>query len=474
MNSDVIDKNQDASLFDFNLADHLFPSRRLIDYSRYVSSQTIAKIQKEAESLKYKTIIRFNSTPFGGGVAELIPYFAALMNDLGIETHWMTMSSPYGNQKGYNPPPEFFGITTGLHYSLQDSGKMWLVYEKRDSTIHPRLVTEHDKELYLNINSTFGKMLREFQINTQKSCMFIADDPQCAAVIESARQDKQKWFWRFHPYGDPASTSWKFIEPYILKHDALVCTIPQYLPSDFKNKIKYETNYPFVDPFHKKLQPLSKDEADKILSEFGVDPQKPILVQVSRFDPDKNPLGVLEVFRILRRKYVGLQLIYTGPITNDNPVSSMILKQIQLKADQMGFSENKDYFLLHTQTAHPRPFHYHELAAVWQATNTYIIQLSTLEGFGMMVAEASWCGKPVVASNIGGIIPQIQHGKTGFLVSPRNYEEAALNVAKLIDDHQMERNMGIAAHNFIKDNFLITSNIFRWLKLMNYYNLNQD
>ncbi|MCL4338629.1 glycosyltransferase [Patescibacteria group bacterium] len=467
MHSDVKDKGQDASFFDFNLADHLFPPRRLVDYARYVSPETLSEIQTEAENLKCKTILRFNSTSFGGGVAELIPSFAALMNDLGIKTHWMTMTSPYGSEKGYNPPPDFFGITAGLHYSLQDSSKMWFVFENGDGKIHPRPVTEKDENLYLEVNSTFGKMLQDYQQNTQNGCIFIADDPQCVAVIDKAKRDGQKWFWRFHPYGDPASPSWKFIEPYILKHDASVCTIPQYFPSDLKTKIRWETNYPFVDPFHKKLQPMSKEEADKILSEFGVDPQRPILVQVSRFDPDKNPLGILEVFKIMRQKYNGLQLIYTGPFANDNPVSSMVLKQMRTKADQMGFAENKDYFFLHTQTAHPRPFHYHELAAVWQATNTYIIQLSNLEGFGMMVAEASWCGKPVVASNIGGIIPQIQHGKTGFLVSPRNYEEAAINVAKLIDDHQMERHMGIAAHNFINDNFLITANILRWLRLMN-------
>lgn len=461
-------KYSPKGLIGFNQANHLYPKRKLEDYGRINSQKTIDQIREKARLLKGKRILRINATPFGGGVAEMIPYFASLLKDLGIKIDWLTIASPFGRQRGFNPPPDFFGFTSGLHYSLQDSQRSLAVFEKKNSQIVKRPASQADRDLFLKVNQQFAEIILNYQKKVGKAEIVICDDPQCLPVVQKAKQKNQVWFWRFHPYGDPLSQAWKFLEPFILKYDQLVVTIPDYLPKRIRNKAVIKQNFPFIDPFHQKLQPMKRRKINQVLEEFGINPQEPILAQISRYDPDKDPLGVIEVFNYLKKKYPTLQMVYIGNFAADNPVSLLVLKEMKEKIKKSGLKLKKDVFLLHSAMRHPRPvgFFYQELAAVWHYPQSLLVQLSSKEGFGLVVSEAAWCGKPVVGSKIGGIIPQIIEGKTGFLVKPGRYQEVANQVSKLIDDPSLAERMGQAAQEHVRENFLITANLLRWLEIL--------
>ncbi len=302
-----------------NLADHLFPPRKLFDYSPFVSQKILRNIKEEAQPLKGRSILRLSATPFGGGVAEMVPYFCALLKDLGINVHWLTIASPWGKKCGYNPPSNFFGFTSGMHYSLQDAAEKWSAYRKKGEKIEQGPVTQKDERLYLVVNNRFAQMILDFQKKWGKADVVINDDPQCAAAITKAKKPNQLWFWRFHPYGDPSSPAWDMLTPYIVNHDAAVLTMLNYFPQGIKERIPVFQNFPFVDPYHKKVQSPTKKNIKAILEEFGIDPQKPILAQISRYDPDKNTLGVIEVYKILKRSCPNLQLVYIGNLAYDNP-----------------------------------------------------------------------------------------------------------------------------------------------------------
>ncbi len=420
--------------------------------------------------MKGKTIFRLNATPFGGGVAEMIPYFAALLNSLGVRTRWLTMASPFGQKRGFfNPPADFFGFTCGIHYGLQDSQKAWSVYEQKKGKMCLRPVNKKDKTLYLRVNQDFGCLLLKAQKKLGKADVIINDDPQPAAVAGKIKKRDQLLLWRFHPFGDPQSLVWEFLNPFILEHDAAVLTLPDYLPDSIRKEVPVKQNFPFIDPYHQKLKKPSLSKIKAILREFGIDPKKPILAQVSRYDPDKGPLDVIEVFNLLKKQYSDLQLVYVGTFAYDNPTSVMVLDQMEKRIKDLGLVLGKDVFLLHTAMEHHRPVgsFYQELAALWYAPNSYLIQLSTKEGFGLVVTEAAWCGKPVVGSRVGGIVPQIKHGKTGFLAKVGNHREAADCVSRLIKSPKLNQKMGQAAHEHIRQNFLITANLLRWLKIIN-------
>ncbi len=462
-------KYSPKELIAFNFANHLFPKRKLDDYGKFTSAKTLSRIRKAAGSIKGKKILRINATPFGGGVAEMIPYFASLLRDLRIEVDWLTMASPFGRRRGFNPPSKFFGFTSGLHYSLQDCKRNQSVFEKKDGQIVKRPARKTDRELFLTYNDEFAEMILAYQKKMGKADLVICDDPQCLPVIKKARQKKQTWIWRFHPYGDPQSKSWKWLEPFILKYDQVVVTTPEYLPKKITKAMPIKQNFPFIDPFHQKLRPMAIKKITKVFQEFGISPQKPILAQISRYDPDKDPLGIIEVFRLLKNKYPTLQMVYVGNFATDNPVSLLILKKMKKRIKGLKSSFKKDIFLLHSAMKHPRPvgFFYQELAAIWNYPKSYLIQLSSREGFGLVVSEAAWCGKPIVASRIGGITPQIIDQKTGFLVKPGDYQKVANLVSRLISNPDLAKKPGEEAKEHVRKNFLITSNLLRWLEIFN-------
>lgn len=445
--------------FKNNISDHLFPDKKLDDYKNIASPTVLEEIKKEAFKLQGKTIIRCSAVSQGGGVAEMIPLFAGLMNNLGIKTHWLTME--------HSVSPIFFGITSGLHYALQDSKKKWVVYENPISEVVERPVEKTDLDLFFSENEKFGYIIKQLQESIRGDCIVINDDPQCVASIKTAKIGKTPFFWRFHPYGDFQADVWQFLKPYIIDYDGIISTSSDYFPTDIKTDIKVEVNYPFIDPFHEKLKILSNIEINQTLEKFGIDPEKPILAQASRFDFDKDPLGVIEVFRLLKKNYSDLQLVYTGPFAEDNPTSTSILAKMKMQVDLLGFKPGKDVFFLHPKLEKPGPFHYKELAALWQSPKTFVVQLSIHEGFGLVVSEAAWLRKSVVGTKTGGIPFQIKHDETGYLVEPRDYTKAAEYISKLMDNPGLNNAMGEKAHEYIKNNFLISSNVLRWLKIIN-------
>jgi trehalose synthase len=441
--------------------------RSLSEYEEFAPKDTLIEICHLAARLKKRRILNINATPSGGGVAELLGYsYVPLMRGLGEEYNfsydWMTFASPTEG-KGYTPPDEFFVMTKMTHNGLQ--GGEWPVDESL-------------KEIYRGVNQEMARKLNEFQGIVGPYDVIVNHDPQPAAMIEFVSgRDSQRWLWRCHiDITHPNPEAWAFIAPFVQKHDHLVFTMPQYIHSDLR-EMDSTLITPIVDPLHPKSQLKSPEEARRILSQFNIDAEKPVLAQVSRFDPWKDPLGVIELYRAVRREIPDLQLVYSGPLALDDPEATGILASMReriISLESEGVRLGKDVFFLHNQLGHP--FGYEETAALWSNPSTIVVQLSTREGFGMVVSEAAWCGKPVVGTRVGGIVPQIIDKKTGFLVEPRkdkiasgdwDYSEAAGKVNWLIEHPKEAVLMGQRAKEHVRQNFLITNNLLVYLQLFN-------
>ncbi len=441
-------------------------SRTIADYAEYVSKSEIEQIKKLAQRHKGKIVLRVNATPVGGGVAEMIPFFTAFLRDLGIHVYWMTMAAPDSKTGRHSPSDAFFGATSGLHYALQDASKPWVVYDRQKQTLRVRPVSDGDKAMFLAENETMHNIIRSFCSLVGQPSLIIYDDPQCMPSALERTSDSPLSIWRFHPYGDvDATQGWDFLKPFVERYDAIVTTLPEFIPPEYGRITRIEQNYPFVDPFHQKVQNLTTKQTSAILAQFGIDPARPILAQVSRFDPDKDPLGVIDVYVRAKERIPELQLVYAGPFAYDNPTSMLVLDDMKRKIHNLHAHVSSDVFFLHSQMTSPRPFLYKELAALWRHPTSVIVQLSTREGFGMVVSEAAWCNNPVIGTRIGGITPQIIHGKTGYLVEPKQYQEAALYAVELLNDTKKSARMGQKAHEHVRKNFLITANVKRWLTL---------
>lgn len=385
---------------------------RLEDFRYVVPDETLAEIYARAKGLYGKHIVHLNATYQGGGVAEILYSLVMLMNDVGINSGWRIL---HGSQ-------EFFEITKGFHNALQGA-KLNL--------------SERKKRFYLQVNDNFSKFT-----HLEHDCVVI-HDPQPLPLIRSYRK-RQPWIWRCHiDLTEPHEDLWDFLKGFLLKYDQIVLSSEKYIKEDLP--IDQRLMFPAINPLSRKNKALSEKKVLEHVTKAGIPTDKPIIAQVSRLDPWKDPEGVVDVFKIVKEK-VDCRLVFCYNVASDDPEGLQMFNRTLRKANKL--AKNKDILFVvgNNET----------LVNSIQRFSNVIIQKSTREGFCLAVTEALWKGTPVVASNVGGIPVQIEDGKNGFLLEPDDIEGFADRIIYLLKNPKDKENIGQKAKETVAKKFLIT------------------
>ncbi|MFY9907415.1 MAG: glycosyltransferase [Terriglobales bacterium] len=388
-------------------------------YENIVGAAELDELRFLARELKGKTVKMVNSTAVGGGVAEMLNRLVPLLGELEVPTHWDVITG--GN--------DFFEITKAFHNALHGT---------------PYELTQAAREIFLSYNE---QNRQRMQFNED---LIVIHDPQPAALIGARKDSKARWVWRCHiDLSNPNPQVWGFLRPYIEQFDAAIFSsqsfarqlpIPQYL------------FYPCIDPLSEKNKDLDEFVVQKVCDEFGVDRSRPIVTQVSRFDRLKDPVGVVQAYK-QAKKYVDCQLVLAGGGASDDPEGAMVLKEVKEVA-----GNDPDIIILDLP-----PWCALEINAL-QRASTIVVQKSLKEGFGLTVTEALWKGKPTIAGAVGGIPNQVIHKLTGMLV--HSVEGCAYQIRYLLTHPEFATQMGKNGREHVKENFLMTTNVRRWLLLL--------
>jgi len=381
-------------------------------YRRIYSDGYIDELKALARDLKGLRLCHINSTPFGGGVAELLCSYIPLARDMGIKADWQVIT---GDRR-------FFDITKSLHNALQ--GAQYPLLER---------TTE---KIYLSNN-----LANAHELSTDYD-VFIVNDPQPAALRHFCEESRAKWIWRCHiDSSEPDRYAWQFLRPYVEEYDAAIFTMKKFIPSDLRVS-PVATIAPAIDAFSPKNLPLPKELCRDILDNQGIDKDRPLVVQVSRFDPWKDPFGVIRAYQIAKKKVPELQLALVGSLAGDDPEGWQIYAAIHEEANK-----DPDIYVFSNLTGVGNM----EVNA-FQTAADIAIQKSIREGFGLVVAEALWKETPMIAGNAGGIPMQMSGALTDYLVN--NIEECAEKIVYLLKNAKAARELGAVGKENIRKNFL--------------------
>lgn len=397
--------------------------RSIGDYIDVVGVKTISEIYKKVNKLYGKRVANVNATFLGGGVAEILGRMVPLMNEVGLDAEWRTI---HGS-------PAFFDVTKSFHNALQGG---------------PIELNELKKSLYLDINQEYASFTHLSHYN----CL-IVHDPQPLPLIKFYRK-QQPWIWRCHiDITNPNPELWDFLKQFMIRYDVMIVSSEKYKKPDLP--VPQRVICPAIDPLSLKNRELSEDEIMKYIKEHNIPTDKPIITQVSRMDPWKDPEGVLEVFKLVKEK-IDCRLLFCYNLATDDPEGIKIFERVFNKAKE--FKENGEILFVVGNNE--------LLVNAIQRFSTLIIQKSVREGFGLTVTEALWKAKPVVAGNVGGITTQIIDGKTGFLVDPYDYKACADKVIRILKEPKLGEEIGKRAKEFVREKFLTTRLISDYLDLL--------
>jgi trehalose synthase len=391
-------------------------------YENIVGSSVIRQLRRLGEKLKNTRVVHVNSTREGGGVAEILAWMVPLMQDTGIDAQWEVI-------KGTT---EFFTITKSIHNGLQG-----------DSV----LLKKKDWATYFDINAQNFQDLKE--VLTEANIVVI-HDPQPAPLLNFCLRRKGKWIWRAHiDISHPFRSVWKSLRPLIEKFDASIFSMNQFaqpLPHD------QFLVAPSIDPLSEKNMELAPLELESVRTEYGLDPQRPLLVQISRFDRFKDQIGVIQAYRLVH-KIIPVQLVLAGGGASDDPEGKTVVEEVLEAAE----NDPDIHILLLPSNAHRTINALQRLADI-------IIQKSTKEGFGLTVTEGLWKGKPVIGGDVGGIQLQVIDNHTGFLV---NTPEGAAHWIRFLLHHPLRiQEMGRTAQELVRENFLLSRHLREYLTLI--------
>ncbi|MBI2953414.1 MAG: glycosyltransferase [Chloroflexi bacterium] len=393
-------------------------------YVPIVGSAVVAELRQLARPLRGLRVAQINATPYGGGVSELLRSLVPLERDLGLAADWRVIT---GDER-------FFSVTKGLHNALQGA---------------KFALTDEVREIYLSYST------RNAQLLEMPYDFIIVHDPQPAALRSLRGSDAARWIWRCHiDTSQPDPDAWAFLRPFLAAYDAAVFTVPEFVPSDFPVQL-VAIIPPGIDPLNPKNLPLPKDLCHRAVAWLGLNPQKPIITQVARFDPWKDPLGVIAAYRLVRQQVPDLQLALIGSMALDDPEAWGMYRRIM--------EEKGDDPLIHVHTNLTGVGNF-EVNAL-QHMSRVVVQKSIREGFGLVISEALWKGTPVVAGKTGGIPSQAPPGIGGFLVT--GVEEAAQKILELLDDPHEAKTLARRGRQHVKEHFLITRLIADELRLLN-------
>ncbi len=388
---------------------------KLEEYIPIVGQSIVDDLRLLAEKLKGKVIQNINSTPVGGGVAEILNRMVPLLKELGVDARWDVIKGGM----------QFFEVTKKFHNALHG--------RQED-------LTQHDFDIFME---TSEKNIQE--VDTYGDVVFI-HDPQPIALIK--KKAGNKWIWRCHvDVSNPDKNVWEFLMRFIVKYDAAVFSAPSFSP---QLSIKQFLIAPSIDPLSDKNKELPQETIDAVLNKYGIQKNKPIVTQISRFDRLKDPVGVIEAYSLVK-KYIDCQLILAGGTAADDPEGIAVLEEVKEKAKQ---DEDIHILLL--------PQNDIEVNAL-QRASAVILQKSLKEGFGLTVAEALWKGKPVVASHVGGIPLQIKHKYSGLLC--HSVEGAAFAIKQFLNSSEYAKKLGENGRDHVKNNFLLTRHLKDYMLL---------
>ncbi len=399
------------------------------DYIPIIGEDKVKRLKELAAPLQNKRVLHLNATAYGGGVAELLKTQVAVMQSLGLCVDWYVMRAN----------SEFYEVTKLFHNTLQG---------------HPGTITEDQKNIYLETVKNNARAIVE------SYDYVVVHDPQPLAILDYITAPTGKWIWRCHiDTSEPNLDVWNFINPYIQSYDAVIFTLEEFVKedADFKNLTFIP---PSIDPLSPKNSEMSEEEVNNLMYSYNVDPDRPLMVQVSRFDPWKDPLGIIDIYRNIKFGQVkkgikGVQLVLVGSMAHDDPEGWIIYDRVMRRAGED--------FDLNVYT------NFHNVGDVgvkaFQYAADVVLQKSIREGFGLTVTEALWKGKPVIGGKAGGIKIQIQDGIDGFLVS--NIQEATDKTLYLLQNPDIAKKMGEAGKQIVKEKFLTTREIEDYLILFN-------
>jgi trehalose synthase len=385
------------------------------EYRSTIGSAEADRLIALSEPLRGARIVHINATQYGGGVSELLRSTIAIQRGLGIDIEWRVISGE----------SRFFEITKKIHNGLQGASQA---------------LTTEETETYLIQNSYNARRLEG-----DYDFVFV-HDPQPAPLRSLCGRRKAKWIWRCHiDTSRPNDETLNFLLPYIETYDALVFTMDAFVPRSLRDQ-RVHIIPPAIDPLSPKNFALPDEHGRRILEWVGIDPRRPLITQVSRFDPWKDPLGVIRVYQRVREVIPGLQIALLGSMALDDPEGWAILKQIQQETEG-----NADITVATNLTGIGNI----EIN-VFQRHSNVVVQKSIREGFGLIVSETLWKGTPIVAGNSGGIPMQMPDGAGGYLVDPRDEELFADRVISLLEDPEAARTLAARGREVIKAKFLIT------------------
>jgi len=403
--------------------------RILNDYRSFIGDDCIDEIQRLAKPLHGAKVLHLNATAAGGGVAEILKALVPLMCDVGLKAEWRIMQGK----------DEFFQVTKAMHNGLQGKAiplepsmeKTWIKYNRINADL-------------LDSNGTYD--------------FVIIHDPQPAGILKFQRNgnghdSKGHWIWRCHiDLSTPNPDYWRFLSPYVEAYDAAIFSKKQYFQKDL-NGCKRFVMAPSIDPFNIKNHTIDDIKVLEVLKQHDIDPARPFVFKLSRYDPWKDFYGIIDIYDLLKREIPELQLVLAGGGADDDPEAWSCYQRVLEHA-----KGKKDIHAIWGHNGVGSP----EVNAFRQAASV-VVQKSTREGFGLVVSEALWKGCPMVASDVGGINLQVLHGKTGYLARSNN--EWVEAIKKLVYDRETAARLGDNGRKHVQEQFLVTRQLRDYLGL---------
>jgi trehalose synthase len=391
----------------------------LADYKAAVGRDVVEELYVLASHVGNRSIKMVNSTAVGGGVAEMLHRVVPLLNELGVQTTWDVIKGG----------ADFFDITKSFHNALQGQ-------------------EEHFQQNVFDTYLAYNEM--NYNQMSFDEDLIVIHDPQPAALIHFNNRRKNKWVWRCHiDMSRPNPQVWEFLREYVEQYDAAIFSSPLFSP---QLQIPQYRFYPAIDPLADKNRDLEESYIDSVMDKFAIPRDKPIVTQISRYDPWKDPVGVIQAYK-MAKKQVDCRLLMVGDKAADDPEAEEILAQVKEAAGDD--PEITIVFLTHSIPTEINAF---------QRASDIVLQKSIREGFALTVSEALWKHRPVIGGAVGGIPAQIIHGYTGMLV--HSVEGASLQIRTLLKQPELAQKLGANGHQRVKNEFLVTKLLKRYLLLL--------
>jgi len=395
--------------------------KSLADYTHLVGRPLVEEIHELAEPLRGRRVVHLSATAFGGGVSEILYTLVPLMRDVGLEAEWQVI---YGRE-------EFFNATKILHNALQGS---------------PQDLTDEEWGTWAQYNEMNAREL------TRGWDICVVHDPQPAAVYALAPEKAHGWLWRCHiDVSTPNPATMERLLPYVEGYPQALFHVESYVPDGMNGNVNIVP--PAIDPLAPKNMALSFEDAAYVCRQFGIDTERPMICQVSRFDPWKDPLGVIDAYRLVNEERPDVQLALVGSMASDDPEGWDFYNATLAHADG-----DPDIHILNN---------FNNVGAIevnaFQSLSQVVIQKSMREGFGLTVSEALWKSRPFVGGNVGGIPLQVSDGETGFLVD--SVEECASRIVAILDEPELGRSLGLRGKEHVRAHFLTPRYLRDYLRI---------